>query len=155
MYNGEFFLNFFGEKNINYLNKNSNESIYNTFISDNGIKEIPLFYYSDYDCLIIDEIPLKFYLFFSFTLFFLGVLGIIFNRKSIINLMLCVELMLFGASLNFIFFSIFLSLPSGQIFALIIITIAAADSAIGLGILIAAFYLKRNISFEAFSSLKG
>jgi NADH-quinone oxidoreductase subunit K len=155
LYNGEFFLNFFGEKNINYLNKNSNESIYNTFISDNGIKEIPLFYYSDYDCLIIDEIPLKFYLFFSFTLFFLGVLGIIFNRKSIINLMLCVELMLFGASLNFIFFSIFLSLPSGQIFALIIITIAAADSAIGLGILIAAFYLKRNISFEAFSSLKG
>jgi NADH-quinone oxidoreductase subunit K len=113
------------------------------------------FYYSDYDCLVIDEVPVKFYLFFSFSLFFLGILGIVFNRKSLINLMLCVELMLFGASLNFIFFSIFLSLPSGQIFALIIITIAAADSAVGLGILIAAFYLKRNISFEAFASLKG
>jgi NADH-quinone oxidoreductase subunit K len=114
-----------------------------------------LYYYSDYDSLSISELPIKFYLFFSFSLFFIGVLGIVFNRKSIINLMLCVELMLFGASLNFIFFSIFLSLPSGQIFALIIITIAAADSAVGLGILIAAFYLKRNISFEAFASLRG
>jgi NADH-quinone oxidoreductase subunit K len=88
-------------------------------------------------------------------LFFLGILGIIFNRKNIVNLMLCIELMLFSASLNFIFFSMYLESISGQIFALIIIAIAAADSAVGLGLLIAAFYLKRNIAFEAFSSLKG
>jgi NADH-quinone oxidoreductase subunit K len=55
----------------------------------------------------IDEIPIKFYLLFSFTLFFLGILGIVFNRKNLINLMLSVELMLFGASLNFIFFSMY------------------------------------------------
>jgi NADH-quinone oxidoreductase subunit K len=147
-------MHFFGQKNINHLGEYFESEPFDEFILDNGIESIS-FYYSNYDCLVIDEIPIKFYLFFSFSLFFLGILGIVFNRRSIINLMLCVELMLFGASLNFIFFSIFLSLPSGQIFALIIITIAAADSAVGLGILIAAFYLKSNISFEAFASLKG
>jgi NADH-quinone oxidoreductase subunit K len=146
-YNKEILINFFGQNNINYLVESQALSI------NKSVGKI--YYYSDYDILNVSEIPIKFYLFFSFSLFFLGILGIVFNRKSIINLMLCVELMLFGASLNFIFFSIFLSLPSGQIFALIIITIAAADSAVGLGILIAAFYLKRNISFEAFASLKG
>jgi NADH:ubiquinone oxidoreductase subunit K len=155
LYNKEIFLNFFDQKIVNSLIKDFGNLTGDSVALDNKTKEIPFFYYSDYDCLVIDEVPIKFFLFFSFSLFFLGVLGIVFNRKSIINLMLCVELMLFGASLNFIFFSIFLSLPSGQIFALIVITIAAADSAIGLGILIAAFYLKRNIAFEAFSSLKG
>jgi NADH-quinone oxidoreductase subunit K len=105
--------------------------------------------------LTSSEVPIKFYLFFSFTLFFIGILGIVFNRKNIINLMLCVELMLFSASLNFIFFSMYLESVSGQIFALIIVAIAAADSAVGLGLLIAAFYLKRNIAFEAFAALKG
>jgi len=103
----------------------------------------------------IDEIPIKFYLLFSFTLFFLGILGIVFNRKNLINLMLSVELMLFGASLNFIFFSMYWGVYSGYIFALLIITVAAADSAIGLGIFIASFYVKRSIAFESFSSLKG
>ena len=103
----------------------------------------------------VDEIPINFFLIFSFTLFFLGILGIVFNRKNLINLMLSVELMLFGASLNFIFFSMYWGVYSGYIFALLIITVAAADSAIGLGILVAAFYVKRNIAFESFSSLKG
>ena len=103
----------------------------------------------------LDEIPVNFFLMFSFTLFFLGILGIVFNRKNLINLMLSVELMLFSASLNFIFFSIYWGICYGYIFALLIITIAAADSAVGLGILIAAFYIKRNITFESFSSLKG
>jgi NADH-quinone oxidoreductase subunit K len=69
--------------------------------------------------------------------------------------MLSIELMLLGACLNFIFFSVFLNSMLGQMFALIVIAIAAADSAVGLGILVAAFYLKRNISFESFSFLKG
>jgi NADH-quinone oxidoreductase subunit K len=94
-------------------------------------------------------------LLFSFSLFFVGIFGIIFSRKNVINVMISIELMLLGACLNFIFFSIFLNLMVGQMFALVIIAIAAADSAVGLGILVAAFYLKRNISFESFSFLKG
>ena len=85
----------------------------------------------------------------------MGIGGIVLNRKNIINLMISIELMLLGATLNFIFFSIFLNSIVGQMFALFIIAVAAADSAIGLGILVAIFYLKRNISFESFSFLKG
>jgi NADH-quinone oxidoreductase subunit K len=69
--------------------------------------------------------------------------------------MISIELMLLGACLNFIFFSVFLDSMIGQLFALIVIAIAAADSVVGLGILVAAFYVKRNISFESFSFLKG
>jgi NADH-quinone oxidoreductase subunit K len=69
--------------------------------------------------------------------------------------MLSIELMLLAACLNFIFFSVFIDSMIGQMFALIIIAIAAADSAVGLGILVAAFYVKRNVSFESFSFLKG
>jgi NADH-quinone oxidoreductase subunit K len=94
-------------------------------------------------------------LIFSFSLFFIGLSGIIFSRKNLINVMISIELMLLGADLNIIFFSIFLESMVGQMFALIVIAIAAADSAVGLGILVAAFYLKRNISFESFSFLKG
>lgn len=106
-----------------------------------------------YDAYLV--FPEANYLMFSFTLFFVGVLGIVFNRKNLINVMLSIELMLLGACLNFIFFSVFLGSPIGQIFALLIITVAAADSAVGLGILIATFYLKSNISFESFAFLKG
>lgn len=93
-------------------------------------------------------------LIFSFSIFFIGISGIIFSRKNLINIMISIELMLLGACLNFIFFSVFLDSMIGQMFALIVIAIAAADSAIGLGILVAAFYLKRNILFESFSYLK-
>lgn len=110
---------------------------------------------SQQDFNVYDDFPIKFLLLFACTMFFISILGIIFNRKNILSLILCVELMLFSLSLNFIFLSIFLESPAGQIFALIIVCIAAADSAIGLGILIAAFHVKRNISFETFSSLKG
>lgn len=92
---------------------------------------------------------------FSFSIFFIGIAGIIFNRKNLINVMISIELMLLGGCLNFIFFSIFLNSALGQMFALFVIAIAAADSAIGLGILVAAFYLKRNIAFDNFSFLKG
>jgi NADH-quinone oxidoreductase subunit K len=94
-------------------------------------------------------------LLFSFSLFFIGIFGIIFSRKNLINVMISIELMLLGATLNLIFFSIFLNSMVGQMFALLVIAIAAADSAVGLGILVAAFYLKRNIFFESFSFLKG
>jgi NADH-quinone oxidoreductase subunit K len=69
--------------------------------------------------------------------------------------MLSVELMLLGTCLNFIFFSVFIDSMVGQMFALIIIAVIVADSAIGLSILVASFYLKRNILFESFSFLKG
>jgi NADH-quinone oxidoreductase subunit K len=107
--------------------------------------------FSSVNAIFLEELCLI----FSFSIFFIGLSGIIFSRKNIINIMISIELMLLGACLNFIFFSIFLDSMIGQMFALIVIAIAAADSAIGLGILVAAFYLKRNIIFESFSFLKG
>ena len=107
-----------------------------------------------YYCIVNNNFD-NIYLIFSFSLFFIGIWGIVFNRKNLINVMISIELMLLGPCLNFIIFSVHLDSMLGQMFALMVIAVAAADSAIGLGILIAAFYLKRNISFESFSFLKG
>lgn len=68
---------------------------------------------------------------------------------------LCVELMLFGAGLQFLFYYLFFNYNLGQIFALLILTVATAETAIGLGLIILAYRLNRSISFEAFTILRG
>lgn len=93
-------------------------------------------------------------LLFSSTLFLIGLLGIILNENNFIVLMLCIELILLSAMLNFTIFSIFFLDPRGEIYALIVLTVAAAESAVGLGLLIAAFHLKKKINFYSFKSLK-
>ena len=81
-----------------------------------------------------------------FFLFCLGLLGIILNRQNIIIILMSIELLLLSINLNFIYFSVFLDDIVGQIFALLILTVAAAESAIGLAIMIVFFKIHGDIS---------
>ena len=83
------------------------------------------------------------YLNIAITLYLLGIWGIVLNRKNIIILLMSIELMLLSINLNFVTFSVFLDDLVGQVFALFVLTVAAAESAIGLAILV-AYYRVRN-----------
>ena len=83
---------------------------------------------------------------FTFFLFCLGLFGIILNRQNIIIILMSIELLLLSINLNFIYFSILIDDMIGQVFLLLILTVAAAESAIGLAIMIVFFKLSGNIS---------
>ena len=83
---------------------------------------------------------------FTFFLFCLGLFGIILNRQNIIIILMSIELLLLSINLNFIYFSVLMDDIIGQVFSLLILTVAAAESAIGLAIMIVFFKLSRNIS---------
>ena len=95
------------------------------------------------------------YLVVGAILFCLSVAGIFLNRKSMIILLMCIELMLLGVNLNFIAFSHFLQDTAGQVFVFFILTVAAAESAIGLAILVVLFRNKSTIHVDDLDSLKG
>ena len=88
-------------------------------------------------------------------LFFSGLIGIISNRKSILIVLMCVELILLSVNLNFILFSVYLDDFYGQVFSLFVLTIAAAESAIGLAILILYYRIRGDISINQLATLKG
>lgn len=94
------------------------------------------------------------YIFLSSILFFFGVYGMFFSRKHIIIILLSLELILLSIDLNFCIFSIFLDDLLGQIYALLILTVAAAESSIGLAILIIYYRLRGGISIDLVSLLK-
>ncbi len=89
------------------------------------------------------------------VLFCLSVVGIFLNRKNLIILLMCIELMLLSVNLNFIAFSHFNADIAGQIFVFFILTVAAAESAIGLAILVVLFRNKNTINVDDMSSMKG
>ena len=89
------------------------------------------------------------------VLFCLSVVGIFLNRKNLIILLMCIELMLLAVNLNFIAFSHFNADITGQIFVFFILTVAAAESAIGLAILVVLFRNKNTINIDDMSSMKG
>jgi NADH-quinone oxidoreductase subunit K len=91
----------------------------------------------------------------SGILFALSVAGIFLNRKNVILLLMCIELMLLSVNFNFVAFSRFLGDIDGQVFVFFILTVAAAESAIGLAILVVLFRQRRSINVEEMSSLKG
>jgi len=91
----------------------------------------------------------------SGILFALSVAGIFINRKNLILLLMCVELLLLAANFNFVAFSRYLGDISGQVFVFFVLTVAAAESAIGLAILVVLFRERRTINVEELSSLKG
>ena len=95
------------------------------------------------------------YLILSSLIFFLGVLGIFLNRKNVINILMSIELILLGVNINFIAFSYFSSDLIGQIFSLFILTVAAAEAAIGLAILVVYFRNKGSIDVKDVNVLKG
>jgi NADH-quinone oxidoreductase subunit K len=94
------------------------------------------------------------YLNVAITLFLLGIWGIVLNRKNIIILLMSIELMLLSINLNFVTFSVFLDDLVGQIFALFVLTVAAAESAIGLAILVAYYRVRNTIAVEDVSMLR-
>lgn len=91
----------------------------------------------------------------SAILFGLGVAGIFINRKNVILLLMCIELILLAVNTNFIAFAHFLNDSTGQIFVFFILTVAAAEAAIGLGILVAIFRKLDTINIEELDKLKG
>ena len=100
-------------------------------------------------------LTLAHYLVLGALLFALSVVGIFLNRKNVIILLMAIELMLLAVNLNFVAFSHFLGDPAGQVFVFFILTVAAAESAIGLAILVALFRNLKTIDVEDLDSLKG
>ena len=100
-------------------------------------------------------ISLAHMLILSGILFALSVAGIFINRKNLILLLMCVELLLLAANFNFVAFSRYLGDISGQVFVFFVLTVAAAESAIGLAILVVLFRERRTINVEELSTLKG
>ena len=100
-------------------------------------------------------ITLEHYLALAALLFSLSVAGIIINRKNLIVLLMCIELMLLSVNINFVAFSRFLGDASGQVFVFFILTVAAAEAAIGLAILVTLFRNRRTINVAELDTLKG
>ena len=100
-------------------------------------------------------IPLSHFLVLGALLFAIGVVGIFMNRKNLIILLMAIELMLLAVNMNFIAFAHFWNDLSGQVFVFFILTVAAAESAIGLAILVALFRNLRSINVDDLGSLKG
>ncbi len=94
-------------------------------------------------------------LIFAAILFVLGMAGIIINRKNIITLLMSVELMLLGVNTNFIAFSYFLGNNIGEVFVFFILTVAAAEAAIGLAIMVLFFRNRNTIEVDQLDLLKG
>jgi NADH-quinone oxidoreductase subunit K len=100
-------------------------------------------------------VTLTHYLTLSAILFSLSVAGVFLNRKNVILLLMCIELMLLAVNFNFIAFSRYLGDPAGQVFVFFILTVAAAEAAIGLAILVVLFRAKRTIDVQDLDVLKG
>ncbi len=101
------------------------------------------------------NLTLNHFVFLSLILFCIGLSGIFINRKNIISLLVSIELMLLSVNINFIAFSSFLNDLNGQIFSIFILTVAGAEAAIGLAIMVIYFNNNKNIETENISSLKG
>lgn len=91
----------------------------------------------------------------SIILFLLGIWGIFLNRKNIIIMLMSIELMLLAVNLNFVLFSVYLDDLVGQMFALLILTVAAAESAIGLALLVVYYRVRGTIAVEFINLIKG
>jgi NADH-quinone oxidoreductase subunit K len=100
-------------------------------------------------------ITVSHYLILAAVLFSLSVAGIFINRKNVILLLMCIELMLLAVNFNFIAFSRMLNDEVGQVFVFFILTVAAAEAAIGLAILVVLFRARQSINVEELDTLKG
>ncbi|MCF6217790.1 MAG: NADH-quinone oxidoreductase subunit NuoK [Gammaproteobacteria bacterium] len=100
-------------------------------------------------------ITLSHFLILSAILFCISMAGIFINRKNIIILLMAIELMLLAVNINFVAFSYYLNDLAGQVFVFFILTVAAAEAAIGLAILVVLFRNKRTINVDSLDSLKG
>ena len=93
--------------------------------------------------------------FISFALFFIGLFGIFINRKNVLTVIICIELILLSINLNLLMSSYYLDDILGQVFVIMILTVAAAETSIGLAILIIYYRLRGTIAIEFINYLKG
>ena len=101
------------------------------------------------------EISLEHYLILAAIIFTIGIAGIFLNRKNLIVILMCIELLLLAVNINLVSFSIFLNDLTGQIFTLFILTVAAAEAAIGLAIIVVYYRNAGSIRVEDINTLKG
>jgi len=100
-------------------------------------------------------ITLSSYLILGAILFAISIGGIFLNRKNVVVLLMCIELMLLAANMNFVAFSHYLNDSAGQVFVFFILTVAAAEAAIGLAILVVLFRNRQTINVDELDRLKG
>lgn len=100
-------------------------------------------------------IPLSHYLILAAILFAISMAGIFLNRRNIILLLMCIELMLLAVNINFVAFSHYQNDIAGQVFVFFILTVAAAESAIGLAILVILFRSRETVDVQDLDSMKG
>jgi len=100
-------------------------------------------------------VTLSSYLTLGAILFAISVAGIFLNRKNVVIILMCIELMLLAANINFVAFSHYLNDSAGQVFVFFILTVAAAEAAIGLAILVVLFRNRGSINVEHLNEMKG
>ena len=100
-------------------------------------------------------IGLQHYMVVSAIMFVMGVLGIFINRKNIIIILMAIELILLAVNINLVAFSVYLHNVTGQIFAMFVLTVAAAEAAVGLAILVTFFRNRGDIAVDDVSMMKG
>lgn len=105
--------------------------------------------------MAINEISLQHYLILSSLLFAIGVAGLFMNRKNVITILMSIELMLLSVNINFVAFSVYLQDIVGQIFSIIVLSIAAAEVSIGLAILVLYARNRNSIEIEDINQMKG
>ncbi len=105
--------------------------------------------------MTISDISLEHYLILSSLLFSIGVAGLFMNRKSVITILMSIELMLLAVNINFVAFSVYLQDIVGQVFSIIVLSIAAAEVSIGLAILVLYFRNRHSIEIEDINQMKG
>ena len=100
-------------------------------------------------------VPLSSFLIVGAALFSIGIIGLFLNRKNVITILMCIELMLLAVNINFAAFSHFLGDIGGQIFVFFVLTVAASEVAVGLAILVAYYRQRRSIAIEDINTLQG
>jgi len=100
-------------------------------------------------------VPLSSFLVVGAALFSIGIIGLFLNRKNVITILMCIELMLLAVNINFAAFSHFLNDIGGQIFVFFVLTVAASEVAVGLAILVAYYRQRRSIAIEDINTLQG
>ena len=103
----------------------------------------------------MNEIGLGHYLTLAAIIFTIGIIGIFLNRKNVIIILMSIDLILLAVNINLVSFSIYLQNLVGQVFAMFILTVAAAESAVGLAIIVIYYKNRGSINVEQISSLKG
>jgi len=117
------------------------------------------FNFKNYNIFIINQIIMLInlinYLVVNTILFLIGMLGLVLNRKNILIILMSVELMLLAINMNFVVFAVYIDDILGQMFALFVLTIAAAESAIGLAILVVYYRVRGTIAVERVQNMRG